>query len=67
MAGDSVTQVLYPEEGGPEIAVVKNQESRITIIRKNPTKKNRKSLYKVAPSSEKKLRAGFEKRNLLQY
>ena len=39
MAGDSVTQVLYPEEGGPEIAVVKNQE---LLLRKKPIK-NQKS------------------------
>jgi len=56
MAGDSVTQVLYPEEGGPEIAVVKNQE---LLLRKKAHKKTRKIVFnEVAPSLEKKLRAG---------
>ena len=41
MAGDSVTQVLYPEEGGPEIAVVKNQE--LLWYEKKPQKKPKKS------------------------
>ena len=50
MAGDSVTQVLYPEEGGPEIAVVKNQE---LLLRKKAHKKLKKikkySLTKSRP------------------
>ena len=49
-------------DGDPEIAVVRNQE--LLLWKKNQkNKKNKKLLYKVAPSLEKKLRAGLEARN----
>jgi len=50
MAGDSVTQVLYPEEGGPEIAVVKNQELLLRKkAHKKPKKSEKQSLTKSRP------------------